>query len=236
MSWLNFGGIFNPINDIVNIATGAVHLVTEPSVQIHKYIEPAVISALPAAAAGAACLTGVLCAPAIAGALGTYGAQAATQGIGGLLGGKTPSIGDFAIGAGIAGGTYAVEAATSGSLTAPLSQGYNIFNPAATTAANTAGSTAASTSGNLLTSSGWNTAMANLGTTAGSTAGSTSWLGTLGSSLSSVGSTLSSGLSDTLGALSTAAKTLAVAATGMEAYSIIESRNASGATAGLNIL
>ena len=234
MSWWNFGGILNPVNDLVNIATGAVHLVTEPAVQIHKYIEPAVISALPIAGVVAGCATGILCAPAVAGAIGTYGAQLKTQGVGGLLGGKTPSIGDFAIGATAAAGTYGIEALTSGSLFAPLATGYNIFNPAATVgtqvAANvaTTGATAATTAGtaasnSLITGNFGLPTLSGLGSAGAGTAATTS-----GGLLSSVGSALS----DTLGALSTVAQTLGVAATGMEAYSLIESRNASGATAG----
>ena len=232
MSWWNFGGILNPVNDLMNIATGAVHLVTEPSVQIHKYIEPAVISAIPAIGVAAGCLTGVLCAPAIAGAVGTYGAQLATQGVGGLLGGKTPSIGDFAIGTAAAGGTYGIEALTSGSLTAPLAQGYNIFNPAATAGLSnlsTTGAAAGTASSNMLLSGNFGLptlAGINSGTAAATTAA------TGGGFLSTVGSALGTGLSTTLGVLNTAAKTLAVAATGMEAYSLIESRNTSGATAG----
>ena len=228
MSWWNFGGILNPVNDLVNIATGAVHLVTEPAVQIHKYIEPAVISALPIAGVVAGCATGILCAPAVAGAIGTYGAQLKTQGVGGLLGGKTPSIGDFAIGATAAAGTYGIEALTSGSLSAPLATGYNIFNPAATagTATNiaTAGTTAGTAASNsLITGNFGLPTLSGLGSAGAGTAATTS-----GGLLSSVGSALS----DTLGALSTVAQTLGVAATGMEAYSLIESRNASGATAG----
>ena len=199
MSW--FSSIFsshsilNPWNDLVNIAEGTKNLAINPGEQIHKYIEPAVLAAAPLAlAAGATLLTGGLASPflgaAIAGAAGTYGGEIATQGLGALTSGKPPSIGDYGIGATLAAGTYGVQSLLS-SFSAPT--------------------IATSTSGNLLSSSGFNTAMANLGTTAGSTAGSTSWLGTLGSSLSSVGSTLSSGLSDTLGLLSTAAKTLAIA-------------------------
>jgi hypothetical protein len=227
MSFWN--SIFNPIKDIENIAMGTVHLFTEPAVQIHKYIEPAVISAIPAVAAAGACLTGVLCAPAIMGAVGTYGAQLSTQGVGGLLGGKRPLIGDFAIGAGAAGGAYGIEAFTSASVSAPLATGYNIFNPAATagTATNiaTAGTTAGTAASNSLITG--NFGLTSLGSTTAGTAATTS-----GGLLSSVGSALGSGLSDTLGALSTVAQTLSVAATGMEAYSLISSRNASGATAG----
>ena len=223
-AWWQFGGFLNPINDLINVATGAVHLVTEPAVQIHKYIEPAVISALPAIGAVAGCATGVLCAPAIAGAVGTYGAQAATQGISGLLGGKTPSIGDFAIGAGAAGGTYGIEALTSGSLTAPLAQGYNIFNPAATATTTTASNVATTgvTTGNLLTEP-----MSQIMTGINS-GGATTTAATGGGLFSALGT----GLSDTLGALATTAKALGIAATGMEAYSLIKSRNSSGATAG----
>ena len=220
MSWWNFGGILNPINDLKNIAMGTVHLVTEPAVQIHKYIEPAVISAIPIAGVAAGCLTGVLCAPAIAGAVGTYGAQLATQGVGGLLGGKTPSIGNFAVGATAAAGTYGLEALTSGSLSAPLAQGYNIFNPAATAVATNPITTTAAANNMLLTGN------FGLPTLAGINSGTAA--ATSGGLLSSVGSTLSSGLSDTLGALSLTAKTLAIAATGMEAYSLIKSRNTAG--------
>ena len=229
MSWWNFGGILNPINDIVHFATGAVHLITEPSVQINKYIEPAVISALPAAAVAAGCITGFMCGPAVAFAAGTYGAQLDTQGIGGLLGGKTPSIGDFAIGTAAAGGTYGIEALTSGSLSAPLAQGYNIFNPAATAGmsnVSTTAATAGTASSNLLNPAAFSQAMSTIGS------GGTATAATGGGFLSSVTGALSSGLSDTLGALSLAAKTLGIAATGMEAYSLIKSRNASGATAG----
>ena len=214
MSWWNIGGILNPINDLINVATGAVHLVTEPAVQIHKYIEPAVISAIPAVAAAGACLTGVLCAPAIMGAVGTYGAQLSTQGVGGLLGGKTPSIGDFAIGAGAAGGTYGIEALTSGSLSAPLATGYNIFNPATTagTATNiaTAGTTAGTAASNsLITGNFGLPTLSGIGS--GSVAGATAASGGL---LSSIGS----GLTDTLEALSAVSQTLGIAATGMEAF------------------
>jgi hypothetical protein len=230
MSWWNFGGILNPINDIYNIGMGAVHLVTEPSVQINKYIEPAVISALPAAAAVGGCIfsAGLGCAAAVAGAATVYGAQASQQGIGGLLGGKTPDIGDFAAGAAVAGGVYG-----AGTLL-----GYG--STAATTA-----STATSSSGDLLSTSGFNTAMANLGTTADSFGGATSgsFLGSVGSTLSGIGSTLGSGLTDTLDVLGTATKVLSIAATGMEAYSIISGNKAqieqqqgqnSNATSGCN--
>ena len=184
---------------------------------------------MPAIGVVAGCATGVLCAPAIAGAVGTYGAQLATQGVGGLLGGKTPSIGNFAIGAGAAAGTYGLEALTSGSLTAPLAQGYNIFNPAATAgtqaAANVA-TTGTATTGNLLTEP-ISQVMSAINSGGVATAATTG-----GGFLSSVGSALGTGLSDTLGALSTVAQTLGIAATGMEAYSLIKSRNSSGATAG----
>ena len=220
MSWWNFGGILNPINDLVNITTGAVHLVTEPAVQIHKYIEPAVISALPIVGVVAGCATGIMCAPAIAGAVGTYGAQLATQGVGGLLGGKTPSIGDFAIGAGAAAGTYGIEALTSGSLSAPLATGYNIFNPAATAGTATNIATAGTAASNSLITG--NFALPSLSGISSGILPTTAVAATTGGSI----------LSDTLGVLSAASQVLGIAATGMAAYSMIESRNASGATAG----
>ena len=117
-----------------------------------------------------------------------------------------------------AGGTYGIEALTSGSLSAPLATGYNIFNPAATAGTQAAANVAATgaTTANYLTGPIPSFIPSLSGGTVAATTG--------GSFLSSVGSALGT----TLGALSTTAKALGIAAMGMEAYSIIKSRNTLG--------
>ena len=217
MSWFSSifsgGSILNPVHDFDSIFNGTKNLIANPGKQFNKFIEPAAITALPLAAAGLATLaTGGLASPllypAIAGAAGTYGGEIATQGLGALTSGKPPSIGDFAIGAGLAAGTYGLQ---------------SLLSPAIPTV-----STATSTAPNLLSTSGFNTAMANIGTAGSTATTSGSFLGSVGSTLSGIGSALGSGLTGTLDVLGTAAKVLTIAATGMEAYSLIQSHNTAG--------
>jgi len=114
--------ILNPINDISNIWEGTVHLFTNPSKQINKYILPAAEEALPAAAVAASFLvpdaTGLEKSAAIGGAIGTYGSQLATEGIGKMMSGTPPSIGDFiggVVGAGLGAGYESGELSKIGS-------------------------------------------------------------------------------------------------------------------------
>jgi len=104
--------IFNPINDIENIAEGAKNLVINPAKQFHKYILPAAEAALPAAASvGMTVLSaGALLPEAIALSAGTYGTQVATKGLGNLTSGGVPSIGDWGAGIAAAGGVGAISA------------------------------------------------------------------------------------------------------------------------------
>ncbi len=151
MSW--WDSILNPIKDIENIASGLGNLFTNPSKQINKYILPAAEEALPAAAAVA---TGIY-APnylgtAITGAIGTYGTQLATEGIGKMTSGTPPSIGDYLAGAAAAGTEYAI-ANSAGSSTLPAT-------------ANNAGGGALSTLGGLLKNPLFDISAAGLGLTA----------------------------------------------------------------------
>lgn len=107
------GSIFNPINDIKNIVEGTKNLIVNPAKQFDKYILPAAKSALPVAAVAATSLipgAQALLPEAIAGAVGTYGTQIATKGLGNLTSGGTPSIGDFAAGLAAAGAVGAISA------------------------------------------------------------------------------------------------------------------------------
>ncbi|MHB8387755.1 MAG: hypothetical protein ACYC97_02120 [Metallibacterium sp.] len=200
------GGILNPLNDISNVLEGTKNLFINPGKQIHKYIEPAAIEALPAAIAVAGTIaSGGLLAPAalpfLVGGATTYGAQLATEGAGKMFSGTTPSIGDFGAGLAAGGLTFGAQAAL-GALSAPSSLA----------------STAASSAPNYLTMSASQLAAQTTGTAA---AGSSSLFGTIGSDLGT-------GFSAITGALGTAGHVLEVSGLAMSAYSMIKGKNTSG--------
>jgi len=172
--------IFNPINDIKNIAEGAKNLVINPAKQFHKYILPAAESALPAAASvGMTVLSaGALLPEAIALSAGTYGTQVATKGLGNLTSGGVPSIGDWGAGIAAAGGVGAISA-----LGAPA-----------------AGLTTA-TSGVGSIGTGTSAFMSGLGTIGSDITGGISSLGSgIAGGISSIGSDIAGGVSS-LGSL-----------------------------------